>query len=105
MAAADVVGGGSVPGRSGFRVVAGGGCGEVACVGFGSEVGAPAERIAIAAIAKVQLIRIALINRRTRFVKASAKPAAGKRFAASLSFGLIAGYKGWLQRVADDRIT
>jgi len=57
---------GVAPARSRFPVVPREGCGEVACVDFGSGVGVPAERTAIAAIAKVHVIRIAFIIRRTR---------------------------------------
>ena len=91
MAPADVVDGEGVPGRSGFRVGAGGGCGEVACVDVGPVVRGPAESIGIAEMATVHVTRIALIvfdvarraaSRETavaisRFVKASGKPAAG----------------------------
>jgi hypothetical protein len=40
----------------------------------------------------------------SRFVNASAEPQAGRSFASWLSFGVIAGYSGWSQRVAARRI-
>ena len=40
----------------------------------------------------------------SRFASASVEPAADRAFAECLSFGEIAGYSGWSQSVAADRI-